>query len=108
MHTDKGTMSKPGMQGGEQSGRGKSLQPLFTTFRVPGFLASLFAFLFFDRFASQCIGGLFPLPEQVVHCLRNTATTFSTGTTNRRLSPSKSTGIASLGWNSTRSYCSMG
>ena len=33
-----------------------------------------------------------------------TATTFSTSTTNRRLSPSKSTGIAPLGLNSTLSY----
>ena len=40
--------------------------------------------------------------------LRNTATMFSTGTTNSRLSPSKSTGTASLGENSTRSYCWIG
>src|SRR5690606_7559195 len=39
---------------------------------------------------------------------RNTATMFSTGTTNRRLSPSKSTGIASLGLKSTRSYWRIG
>ena len=39
---------------------------------------------------------------------RNTATTSSTGITNSRLSPSKSTGIALLGTNSTRSYCLMG
>jgi len=39
-----------------------------------------------------------------VHDFRKTATTFSTSTTNRRLSPSKSTGMAPLGLNSTLSY----
>lgn len=38
------------------------------------------------------------------HALRKTATIFSTSTTNRRLSPSKSTGIAPLGLNRTLSY----
>ena len=46
------------------------------------------------------------MPRSTLHGtgLRKTATTFSTGTTNSRLSPSKSTGIASLGLNKTRSY----
>ena len=39
---------------------------------------------------------------------RKTATTSSTGITNRRLSPSKSTGMACLGLKSTRSYCLIG
>ena len=39
---------------------------------------------------------------------RSTATTSSTGITKRRLSPSKSTGIACFGLKSTRSYCLIG
>ena len=39
---------------------------------------------------------------------RNTATTSSTGITNRRLSPSKSTGTPLRGLNKMRSYCLIG
>ena len=61
------------------------------------------------RSGPSCLGGpgVFLFISHSSGCsydFLKTATTFSTSTTNSRLSPSKSTGIASLGLNSTLSY----
>ncbi len=55
----------------------------------------------------SAVGG-FPLDSGGRYAFLKTATTFSTSTTKRRLSPSKSTGMAPLGLKRTLSYCFNG